>query len=173
VKTRPTASKHHRKNLENFFHNYPGAIIRTEQHFKEADGAYYESDLFPIATKERTPLRLFLGQWQWLRSRFSLKNRADRLKTDSTRYTSEKGLDRFTTTVIIAVGLGLLYGPMWWLNFISNDSCRLAIITGFVTMFTVLIWAAAGNQRPFEVLAAAAAYAAVLMVFMQNSGGLD
>lgn len=65
------------------------------------------------------------------------------------------------------LGLVMLYGPMWWLNYVFDDAKRLAIITVFVFLFTVAL-SLIGSGRPFETLAAAAAYAAVLMVFMQR-----
>lgn len=130
-----------------------------------------EGDLFPIVSKDQSPLRAVLGQWQQLRFCFQLSNRNNRTNTDHTTYTSEKGLDRFTNTLILILGLALLFGPMWWLNFVVNDVQRLAIITSFITAFTCVVWAAAG-QRPFEILAATAAYAAVLMVFLQSNNGV-
>jgi hypothetical protein len=60
----------------------------------------------------------------------------------------------------------MLLGPMWWLEFVSNSKTRLLIITLFLTLFMALMSTATVN-RPFEVVAASAAYAAVLMVFMQ------
>ena len=109
-----------------------------------------------------------LGQWRWLRSCFQLKRRKDRFNSDQTAYTSKTGLDRFTNTLILVLGLALLFGPTWWLDAVTNDDHRLAIITSFIGFITFVVWAAAG-QRPFEILAATAAYAAVLMVFLQSN----
>lgn len=77
-------------------------------------------------------------------------------------------LDRFTNVVILCVGLSLLFGSIWWLYLVMENRTWLGIILGFVTAFTFLAWSAAG-QRPFEVMAATAAYAAVLMVYLQSS----
>ena len=52
---------------------------------------------------------------------------------------------------------------------VADNNDRLGIITGFVILFTLLM-AGATINRPFEVVAATAAYAAVLMVFMQIGG---
>lgn len=60
----------------------------------------------------------------------------------------------------------MILGPLWWLEFVSGSRKRLAIISGFLAVFMVLMNLATIN-RPFEVVASAAAYAAVLMVFMQ------
>ena len=65
----------------------------------------------------------------------------------------------------------MLVGPLWWLQHLSaqdNMEYRLAVITGFLVLFTILL-SILTVARPFEVLAATAAYAAVLMVFMQIS----
>lgn len=75
----------------------------------------------------------------------------------------------FSDTIVIIIGLLMLYGPLWWLNWVADDVKRLAIITSFVAIFALSL-RVVSDGRPFEVLAATAAYAAVLMVFMQKSG---
>ena len=65
----------------------------------------------------------------------------------------------------------MLVGPLWWLQYLSaqkNTEYQLAVITGFLVLFTILL-SILTVARPFEVLAATAAYAAVLMVFLQIS----
>lgn len=83
-------------------------------------------------------------------------------------YSSDSKFERFTTVCIIATGLIMLLAPMWWLEFVSDSVTRLKIITGFLCVFISIMTIATIN-RPFEVVAATAAYAAVLMVFMQIS----
>ena len=74
------------------------------------------------------------------------------------------------------LGLAMLIGPLWWLQHISqhdNPQYRLAVTTGFLVLFTFLLTLLT-VAKPFEVLAATAAYGALLMVFMQlanPSGG--
>lgn len=75
----------------------------------------------------------------------------------------------FADSIIISLGLAMLFGPMWWLEWVSDDVKRLAIITSFIFIFAVGL-RAISRVKPFEVLAATAAYAAVLMVFMQRQG---
>ena len=64
----------------------------------------------------------------------------------------------------------MLIGPLWWLNHLAVDGAnlapRLGVITGFLVFFVFLI-SLLTNAKPFEVIAATAAYGAVLMVFMQ------
>ena len=62
----------------------------------------------------------------------------------------------------------MIVGPLWWLQHIEAQKARLAVITGFLIVFTILL-SILTVARPFEVLAATAAYGAVLMVFMQIS----
>jgi hypothetical protein len=77
--------------------------------------------------------------------------------------------ERFTTLGIIFTGLVMLLAPMWWLECVEDRTSRLKIITGFVVVF-ILAMTMATINKPFEVVAATAAYAAVLMVFMQIDG---
>ena len=171
IKAKPTARQYHIGNLENWLKTHPYAVLTSEQHFKDPKtGHLLEGDLFPIVSKDRSPLRLVVDRWRWLRFQFRLGQRNDRIESDHIAYTSEKGLDCFTNMLILVLGLALLFGLIWWLNFVADDVHRLAIITGFITAFTCVVWAAVG-QRPLEILAATAAYAAVLMVFLQNDNG--
>lgn len=65
----------------------------------------------------------------------------------------------------------MLVGPMWWLTFLTdNVKASLGVVTGFILLFTVVL-ASATSAKPFEVLAATAAYSAVLMVFLPGSFG--
>lgn len=68
----------------------------------------------------------------------------------------------------MVLGVGMLVGPLWWLQHQNGLKARLAVITGFLIVFTILL-SILTVARPFEVLAATAAYGAVLMVFMQLS----
>lgn len=163
IKSKATAQDSQIRNVENWFKNYPDAIDGEEQHFRGKAG-----DLFPILSKPKSPLVLFLQQSRLLRFRFRLSKRADRVDSPQTKYTSEQGLETFATWSIIVVGLGMSFGSIWWLNYVKENVHRLAIITVSATLFTIWSWLAAGN-RPFEILAAFAAYMAVLMIYRQLS----
>lgn len=63
----------------------------------------------------------------------------------------------------------MLLAPLWWLEYVNSTDVRLGIITSFICVFIFLISLSVVN-RPFEVVAATAAYTAVLMVFMQING---
>jgi len=73
-----------------------------------------------------------------------------------TVYHSDRGIDTLTDNIILLAGLLMLFGPMWWLNYVSDDNKRLGIITGFVFFFSVVL-ASATIAKPFEVLAGTAA----------------
>lgn len=90
---------------------------------------------------------------------------------DTTVYNKESIIDKSVTIVTMVLGVAMLIGPLWWLQHLStqkNLEARLAVITVFLILFTILL-SILTVARPFEVLAATAAYAAVLMVFMQIS----
>ena len=92
-------------------------------------------------------------------------------ESTTTIYTNDESIDKFVTSATILLGLAMLIAPLWLLQHIytaasSNLTARLGIITGFLVLFVVLL-SVVTVARPFEVIAGAAAYAAVLMVFMQ------
>jgi hypothetical protein len=74
------------------------------------------------------------------------------------------------TMIITAVGLAAIIGPLWILKSQTSESTRLWTISGFLGGFAVFI-SIVTVAKPFETLAATAAYAAVLMVFMQLGAG--
>lgn len=88
----------------------------------------------------------------------------------TTVYNKDRLLDKIMTVFTIIVGLAMLIGPLWILQHLSTEpsnlQVRLGVITGFVALFTILT-SLFTVAKAFEVLAATAAYGAVLMVFMQ------
>ena len=88
----------------------------------------------------------------------------------NTIITKSSHMDKLVFGTIMFFGFGMIVGPLWWLNSLANHGSnltpRLGVITGFLGAFVVLV-ALLTNAKPFEVLAATAAYGAVLMVFMQ------
>ncbi|EMR64000.1 hypothetical protein UCREL1_9029 [Eutypa lata UCREL1] len=75
-------------------------------------------------------------------------------------------MDAFASGVIIAVGSAMLIAPIWILQALNDPKAKLGVITGFIFAF-LLILSLAMVAKPFEALGATAAYAAVLMVFLQ------
>jgi hypothetical protein len=80
-------------------------------------------------------------------------------------------LEKCSAVFIAIIGLAMLVGPLWILNTVQSTNAQLGVITGFIAVFFILV-AVATNAKILESLAAAAAYSAVLMVFLQmgNSG---
>ena len=89
---------------------------------------------------------------------------------ETTVYNKESVIDKSVTFVTMVLGVAMLIGPLWWLQHLTHNNleARLGVITGFLVVFTILL-SILTVARPFEVLAATAAYGAVLMVFMQIS----
>jgi hypothetical protein len=83
-----------------------------------------------------------------------------------TIWQNDKRVERLAAVIIALIGLGMLVGPLWALAYIKGQQNRLACITAFIALFFVLV-AVATTARVFDALAAAAAYSAVLMVFLQ------
>ena len=88
------------------------------------------------------------------------------VEAETTVYSSDRAFERLTTGSIIVAGVTMLLAPLWWLDYVSTSERRLGIITGFLVVFAAVMGISTSN-RPFEVVATTAAYAAVLMVFMQ------
>ncbi|KAK4553632.1 hypothetical protein LTR86_009428 [Recurvomyces mirabilis] len=161
IRQKSTAQKHHLDNLKNWFVSYPDSIVDSERHWEGKS-----SDLFPLVARPKTPLMMLLERIPWLRMRFWTKKRKNKDNDALTHYWSDTGLEIFTTVMQLAIGVGMLFAPVWWLNSVQDHEKQLAIITGFSVLFVIWCWAAAGN-RPFEILAAFAAYMAVLMIYRQ------
>ena len=88
--------------------------------------------------------------------------------TPTSNFYSGRKMDAFTNVIIIMLGLAMLFAPMWWLNSVQSANSKLGIITGFTFLFTAVL-VCSSVEQPFQILAGTAAYAAVLMVFMQTT----
>ena len=99
-----------------------------------------------------------------------LYNADEDFEMQTTVYNKDRLFEKIMTVFTIIVGLGMLIGPLWLLQHLSTEpsnlQVRLGVITGFIALFTILTSLFTG-AKAFEVLAATAAYGAVLMVFMQ------
>lgn len=169
VKSRPGANDYQIGNVINWFHNNSQAIDQDESRFIQSEG-----DLVALVTKQRSLLRHGLEQISPIRNIFRVKRRADRVFSDTTSYASDRGMDLWTSISVVFVGLAMLLGPMWALELTHGALKQLTIISVFVVVFAMLLFiSTASPARGFEVLAATAAYAAVLAVFLQINGHVD
>lgn len=137
---------------------------------RESSFVSKKGDVIALVSRPKSLLRLLLEQIRGVRRIFRLPHRPDRVQSPSTSYASERWFDAVTSATIIFVGLVMLFIPMWWLEGVDDGYVQLGIITGFVFLFSVLLFGATtSSTRGFEVLAATAAYAAVLAVFLQGN----
>jgi hypothetical protein len=81
-------------------------------------------------------------------------------------YFIEDKVERWSQFIMAGVGLSFIIAPLWVLWAVGSSLYRLIGITLFTITFFV-ISVNGTTKRTVDVVAAAAAYAAVLMVFMQ------
>ncbi|KAI1133664.1 hypothetical protein F5Y10DRAFT_228301 [Nemania abortiva] len=157
------------RSLVNWHHNHDyAAISPEEQKYLE-----HESDLFSVVQKDKTPLRRLIDHSRWLRtlSIWQLKNQdPPKHEGDVVSYYSDKRINTFASSVIVGLGIILLLAPLWILYALQSSVLKLAVITVFITIFLIIL-SFALVTKPFGALGATAAYAAVLMVFLQFGGG--
>ena len=149
----------HRKgilNLEHWFHNHPNAIFAGETEYIK-----HSKDLFALVPAIKSPLRVLLERsrhfrllkvWQQKPSDSTLA------KNENVHYISDAKIDRFVTIFIMSLGLTMLIAPLWILAYLGGLAQRLGVISAFVALFVTLI-SLTTVAKPFESLAAAAAYA--------------
>lgn len=162
IRARPKAGNRQIENMKEF--RGRNAIKATEMEFIDQG-----HDLISINDHPSTPLGRILAATRLIRlSKFMQAKFIPGAHSSSqyTHYASDEALGHLSTYSIIFLGLGMLLGPIWWLENVTDSKKRLGVITGFLAVFMGLMSLATVN-RPFEVVASSAAYAAVLMVFMQ------
>ena len=146
---------------------HPNAIEDLEQNFIE-----HEDDLIPVQPKQRSWFRRILENTLLLdirpvRSYFSRTPQDHKIiDDDRTIWQRDKRLEKLSSAVIGMVGLSMLIGPLWILEYVNRSWAQLLIISGFIVVFFVLVLVATA-ARTFDALAATAAYSAVLTVFLQ------
>ncbi|KAI0450215.1 hypothetical protein F5B21DRAFT_442376 [Xylaria acuta] len=153
------------KNLRTWHTNHQNMAIDEEEHrYLEQD-----QDLIRLRSNDKTPLRNWIDNSLVLRT-LSIWKKQSRAVPDyeasNVSYYSNTSMDTFASAMIISIGAFLLVTPIWILQAIENLQTKLAVITTFVLVF-LLVLSFAMVSKPFEALGATAAYAAVLMVFIQ------
>ncbi|KAL8929513.1 MAG: hypothetical protein Q9208_001182 [Pyrenodesmia sp. 3 TL-2023] len=181
IKARPRAEKKQISYIKNWLENNNHPIREQEVSF-----VHHGGDLMPMVPRVKPPLRRWIDKFDilgrlpcWRVGTDKLDthhyNYPDNFDSKTTIYSNEELIDKFVTCITVGLGLVMLVAPLWLLQYVyiaePDMKARLKIITGFLIGFTILLSIVA-VARPFEVLAATAAYGAVLMVFMQlgNSG---
>lgn len=163
IRTTYPAQEYQINSLRNWHNNYAHAIFEDEQYHKDN-----EHDLICLGHRPKPMMMHIAEKSRLLRWLFRKPPKKDQYLDEETQAWSSKKMQLFADSIAVLLGLCMLYGPLWWLNWVSDNVCRLGIVAGFVGLFAVALVFVGGGGRPFEVLAATAAYAAVLMVFLQQ-----
>lgn len=161
----PDDLKEVKKWLQNV---HRGAIQPVERAYIDKD-----DDLIPVQPKIRSSFRnfleksrLFLG-WGFMKEIFGRTPTGFYdVEKDDTYWQNDSRLESFASVIISVIGLIMLVGPLWILEYVVGTPGRLGIITGFITVFFIIVLLLT-TARVFDALVAAAAYSAVLMVFLQ------
>lgn len=164
MKSRPGAQDVQIRNVRNWLDNHHDAIYEPEREFVAETN---DGDLITLVDRPKSLLRQCLQRFTGTVRLFRVRDRADRVRSSTTRYYSDRWFDTFTSAVIISGGLVMLFVPIWWLNSVTDSRKRLGIITGFVFLFAFLLFGATTSAtKGFEVLAATAAYVYALLYIM-------
>ncbi|TVY33883.1 hypothetical protein LOCC1_G008063, partial [Lachnellula occidentalis] len=165
LKVYPQAYKPDVKSLRAWHANHGSVTIMTD----EQDYLTHDSDLFCVAPKQKTPLRRFLDRSMAFRILPVWRKEEPGLPSydkDLILSISDKRIDRFITFLILGIGTAMLIAPIWILEVMTRPIRKLVVITVFIVAFLAML-SAVTMAKPFETLAATAAYSAVLMVFLQ------
>jgi hypothetical protein len=164
--------KRHVTSISTWLSNEQNAILDEETAYISKT-----SDLVQLVPKAITPLRQLLERSSRFRlSRLWAKRPPDLpthsvSNSETVHYSSDARIDRYIGVTITVLGMGMLIAPLWVLAYTGAMWKRLCVITGFIVLFLCLV-AFTTVARPFESLAASAAYAAVLVVFLQIGDGV-
>lgn len=156
------------ESVANWHHNTPHGILEAETVYLR-----HAHDLIRVVPKGLSPMRRILEKTTHFRLLKFWESKDPPLPRYSAhpeelRYSSDEGIDKTIALTITALGMLMLIAPLWVLNATNWPQARLGVITGFVMLFLGLI-AFTTVARPWESLAAVAAYSAVLVVFLQSA----
>ncbi|GIJ86765.1 hypothetical protein Asppvi_005660 [Aspergillus pseudoviridinutans] len=151
-------------SVKNWLRGWPNAI-----HDEETGYLDHTSDLIYVTERDdsyvsRRPQRLFLTGRTWLARRPSGDDM--RYIDSGTILLDEEKTAKLYTWAMLVLGLAMVMVPLWALAFVDGKVHKLIIITCFIFAFLVFT-AFVTTARPFEALGATAAYAALLVVFLQ------
>ena len=144
----------------------------------------WTEDLIPVQPKNKSPFRRFLEKSLLLKIRgirkpFERKplgwERVDPMDTGKDRdgttiWENDKVIDQTAGILAAICCLIMLIGPLWVLEHVTGIDKRLGVITGFIVGFFILV-SLATTAKMSDAVGAAAAYAAVLVVFLTLGAG--
>ncbi|CZR63284.1 uncharacterized protein PAC_13181 [Phialocephala subalpina] len=164
LRARPAVPKEDSNNSYAWHYNNHGAILDEEQAYLT-----HEDDLMAIRPQEKGSLRRFIGRFALARRHGFFRRNPDgteNFQDPETHYLARLDrIDKLVSGIILLAGLLMLVVPLWILEFVTDEVVRLGVITTFVVLFLVVVVTISG-AKPYESLAATAAYAAVLIVFL-------
>jgi hypothetical protein len=167
LRARPHVPERNISSISNWFYNTQNAI-------EEQETAYIKQphDLVQLIPKSTTPLRRLLEKSTHFRHSKLWKKDPPPLPVHTTHadmlhYSCDDRIDACLGVTIVALGMTMLIAPLWALAYTEGMKQRLGLITGFIVLFLGLV-SFTTVAKPFESLAAAAAYSAVLAVFLQS-----
>ncbi|KAH7390569.1 hypothetical protein BKA66DRAFT_568509 [Pyrenochaeta sp. MPI-SDFR-AT-0127] len=170
LRARPHVPKRKIASIANWFYNTQNAIWDDEAKYIKQ-----RHDLIQLVPKAATPLRKLLERSKhfrmsklWKKDPPPLPLPLHSTHPETLHYSSDSRIDNFIGITITALGMGMLIAPLWALAYTKGINKRLGVITGFIVLFLGLV-AFTTVAKPFESLAAAAAYSAVLVVFLQSA----
>jgi hypothetical protein len=156
LKKYPLASKKAVVSVQNWHENHGNLVIAPE----EQEYLSHDLDLFPLARREKTPLRKLLERSRRFRIHSVWrKKKVPELPVydaDTVKLLSDKRIDRFITAITMSIGSAMLIAPMWVLQALDDPSRKLAVITAFIVVFLGMV-SYATVAKPPEILAATAA----------------
>jgi hypothetical protein len=130
-------------------------------------------DLIHLEPKSRTILRGLLEKLSrfrlsklWATKDLPLPQHS--AHPEEIHHSSNTKIDNSIGIIIATPGMLMLIVPLWVLSETTGTRTRLGVITAFIVIFLGLI-ASTTVAKPFKSLAAAAAYSAVLVVFLQSA----
>ena len=171
IRSQPQVPARNIESVSNWLYNAENAIADEETAYLT-----HTSDLFPLVPKPKSSLRKLLECSSIFRLSRFWRTKPSRSDPDMfeyleqhIHYSSDDKIERFVSITILILGVIMLIAPLWILAFVHGTIDRLGIITLFIVLFLVLL-SFTTVAKPFESLAATAAYSAVLMVFLQIAG---
>ncbi|ETS82083.1 hypothetical protein PFICI_07085 [Pestalotiopsis fici W106-1] len=159
------APAHDIKQLQKWHENHQFVAIE-KQEFRYLER---KDDLVRLVPENKTNVRRLIVKSNYLSTLSIWRKRKEHdseCNDQSIQYYSEKRLNNFASGIIVTVGVIMLITPLWILKYLDSPVSKLVVITVFNSVF-LLVMSFLMVAKPFEALGATAAYAAVLMVFMQ------
>ncbi|KAF2866603.1 hypothetical protein BDV95DRAFT_204083, partial [Massariosphaeria phaeospora] len=165
--SRPRVPNRLIQSISNWFYNTSNAILD-----EEASYITHTHDLVQLVPKPATPLRQLLERSTRFRLSKLWKKKPPANSNhyfphpETLHYASDARIDVFVGGTVLVLGMIMLIVPLWILAITQGTMERLGVITGFVVLFLALMAFSTG-AGPVHCFAAAAAYSAVLVVFLQ------